>query len=512
MLILFFGLGHSSIYIVDESRNAQAAWEMLQSGDYIVPQFNQGLRGDKPPLHYWLMTAAYAIGGKNAFTARFFSVVMALLLFTGMFAFMRKYAQLDTASWAIIICITAIYLPLQFRLATPDPYLIAFFGLAMLAFYEGWKQQKTLFLVTAYVLLGLASLAKGPIAPAMAGFSILLFLLWDKQFTWASIRRFRPFLGIVVFLGVALPWYFLVHWKTEGVFTHAFFVEHNLDRFRQTKEGHGGNFLLVPLLMIVSLFPFSVLLPQAWRYHRKSQESHYRFVGSVVLAFLVFFTLSQTKLPSYPAPAYPFLVLLIAPALVQIIKGRTHLYTWQVLFLLLLGLGAPVGAYFGLGSIPAAAGMKSQTLWLLAVSLGTIMATTYHYLGRPKAAMITFAVAFGLLQLIVLGHLLPRLDQENHVQRSLALLQAQEQPVIAYHKFSPSYVFNHGAPIHFARTAEDFQAFIQTYGDQCPIVLTVDDRKNDIDCDPRLQLLFKQKDLFERPVTVIYRYENEFCP
>ena len=122
------------------------------------------------------------------------------------------------------------------------------------------------------------------------------------------------------------------------------------------------------------------------------------------------------------------------------------------------------------------------------------------------------ATAFWLLQIILLGYLLPQLDRQNHVQQSLALLQAREQPIITYHKFSPAYVFNHRAPVHFARTAADYDLLIQKFGDQCPLVLTVDDRKNDIDCDPRLQFLFKQKDLFERPVTTIYRYEKESCP
>ena len=509
---LFLGLGSTSIYIVDESRNAQAGWEMLQSGDYIVPHFNHGLRGDKPPLHYWFMTIAYAIGGKTAFAARFFSAFVGLLLIAGLYQFSRRYHRSEVSFWLVLCCASAVYLPLQLKLATPDPYLIAFFGLGMLALWHGWQQQHLGYLLAGYLFIGLASLAKGPIAPAMAGLSMVIFLLWDGKLKWTYIRQFRPFLGALIFLAVALPWYLLVHAKTDGIFTQAFFVEHNIDRFSSTKEGHGGGVWVVPLLMLVSLLPFSVFLPQGIRYFRKEGKSHDRLAASIVIAFLVFFTISRTKLPSYPAPAYPFLALFLAPALAQMAKEEQRLYTWQLLLLLMISLGLPIGAYFGLASIPEGAHLQGQAVWLVPCSLAVLLAGWYHLQQQPRRVLYAIATAFWLLQIILLGYLLPQLDRQNHVQQSLALLQAREQPIIAYHKFSPAYVFNHRAPVHFARTAADYDLLIQKFGDQCPLVLTVDDRKNDIDCDPRLQFLFKQKDLFERPVTTIYRYEKESCP
>ncbi len=78
-LLLFIRLGATPIYILDEAKNAQCAREMLQKGDWIVPTFNNELRTDKPPLHYFFMMLAYKVFGINEFAARFFSVVMGLL-------------------------------------------------------------------------------------------------------------------------------------------------------------------------------------------------------------------------------------------------------------------------------------------------------------------------------------------------------------------------------------------------------------------------------------------------
>lgn len=509
-LVLFLGLDATSIYIVDEARNTQAAWEMMQAKEWIVPMFNDGLRGDKPPLHYWMMRVAYWVGGKNAFAARFFSASFGFLIILGCYFFANKHYDRLTARWSILIMTSALYLPLQFRLGTPDPYLISLFAGGMLVLFKGWQEKRRFWLAVGYFVLGLATLAKGPVAPVMAALSISIFLLWDRNFNWPTIRQFSPFWGMVIVLAVALPWFIAVHRQTGGVFTQAFFVEHNLERFSTTKEGHGGGIWLVPLLLIVSTLPFSVFLPQAWSTYQQAPGQVSRYTGSIVLAFLVFFTLSQTKLPSYPAPAYPFFALLLAPGVAAIYQGQKNIFHWQMIFLLLLSLALPFGVYFGLSSIPEALDLSWQAAWLIPVPILVLFATVVHFRKQAQRSLQLIASAFVLLQILLFTLLLPQLDRKNHVQQSQYLFTPGTR-VIAYHKFSPAYVFYHDQPIRLAKTAKEFEALIQQYGGQCPLVLTTTDRKNDIDCDQRLQLLFQQKDLFENPVTIIYRYEYESC-
>src|ERR1051325_9156340 len=78
-VLLFSGLGSPPVYILDEARNAQAAREMMQRNDMVVPTFNGELRPHKPPLHYYFMQIAYRAFGMNAFAARFFSAVFGWL-------------------------------------------------------------------------------------------------------------------------------------------------------------------------------------------------------------------------------------------------------------------------------------------------------------------------------------------------------------------------------------------------------------------------------------------------
>ncbi len=62
---IFFGNLAYPFIEPDESRYAQIALEMLQSGDYIVPRLNGQPYLDKPPLLYWATAASFGIFGTN---------------------------------------------------------------------------------------------------------------------------------------------------------------------------------------------------------------------------------------------------------------------------------------------------------------------------------------------------------------------------------------------------------------------------------------------------------------
>lgn len=73
------GLDFYSIYILDESKNAEAAREMWDSGNWFNPTFNGQPRYDKPPLHYFFMGVAYSILDVSEFSARIFSGIFGWL-------------------------------------------------------------------------------------------------------------------------------------------------------------------------------------------------------------------------------------------------------------------------------------------------------------------------------------------------------------------------------------------------------------------------------------------------
>ncbi|MFM7842590.1 MAG: ArnT family glycosyltransferase, partial [Nitrospira sp.] len=74
-LLFFLGLGSLGLTDRDEGSNAEAAREMVETGDWVSPTLNYQPRFAKPAFIYWLMSAAYTTFGVSEFSARLPSAV-----------------------------------------------------------------------------------------------------------------------------------------------------------------------------------------------------------------------------------------------------------------------------------------------------------------------------------------------------------------------------------------------------------------------------------------------------
>ncbi len=77
-IAFFWNLG--SVGLVDETEPlfAEAARQMVVTGDWITPYFNGATRFDKPPLIYWFMAVAYQLIGVNEWAVRLPSTLAGL--------------------------------------------------------------------------------------------------------------------------------------------------------------------------------------------------------------------------------------------------------------------------------------------------------------------------------------------------------------------------------------------------------------------------------------------------
>ena len=57
VLLLFLGLGANTIWDANEAFYVDTPRHMVESGDYINPQFNGEPRMNKPVLSYWVVAA-----------------------------------------------------------------------------------------------------------------------------------------------------------------------------------------------------------------------------------------------------------------------------------------------------------------------------------------------------------------------------------------------------------------------------------------------------------------------
>ena len=70
-LTFFFGLGNGAIADSDEAYYAEAARQMVVTGDWLTPYYNDTVRFQKPVMMYWLIAIGYLLTGVNEAAARF---------------------------------------------------------------------------------------------------------------------------------------------------------------------------------------------------------------------------------------------------------------------------------------------------------------------------------------------------------------------------------------------------------------------------------------------------------
>ena len=253
----FFRLSGIGLLGPDEPRYAQVAREMLVSGDWVTPVLYHHTWLEKPILLYWGEMLSYAAFGVSDWAARLPSAAAATLLVLGTFLGVRRIRRPARLDAALMVASSLLVFGFA-RAASTDMLLAAPWCLSLLAWFcwyqAGWEEDPGSprlstsvtardagaahppvlakdgrpFLYLFYALNALAMLAKGPVAPLLACFVLILFCFSQRN-PRALLRTLSP-AGIALFLAIAAPWYVLVQLRTPEFF-RIFFLQHNLARF-----------------------------------------------------------------------------------------------------------------------------------------------------------------------------------------------------------------------------------------------------------------------------------------
>ena len=166
---------------------------------------------------------------------------------------------------------------------------------------------------------GLGTLAKGPVAVFLAGLIIVAFAALRRD--WRLVLRTLWLPGIVLYLVVVLPWFIAVQ-RANPEFFRVFILEHNLARYATDTFRHKQPFWYYLPVALVGLLPWTVFVITAlvdairdWRYsvaEPQGKEDLRTYLALWFLLPVVFFSLSQSKLPGYILPAIPAGTILLA--------------------------------------------------------------------------------------------------------------------------------------------------------------------------------------------------------
>lgn len=321
-------LGTYPLMDTTEARYAEIARKMLETGDWLMPQFEYGVPfWGKPPLSTWLSAAAMAVFGVNEFAAR----LPSLLLLAGCAALVRALATVrggaDQGWWTLVLFVATALVFVAAGAVMTDPALALGTTLAMAGFWtavHGEARRRGAAGVAFFAGLAIGLLAKGPVAAVLAFFPIAVATAWTRS--WGAAWRRLPWVaGSAAVALVTAAWYWAAERASPG-FLDYFLVGEHWKRF--VEPGWKGDLYgsaharprgTIWLFWIAAALPWSIgalawLLRSAARERARLRS----LVADPWRAYLLlwtvtpmlFFTMSGNILATYVLPGLPAFALL----------------------------------------------------------------------------------------------------------------------------------------------------------------------------------------------------------
>jgi 4-amino-4-deoxy-L-arabinose transferase-like glycosyltransferase len=392
--LYIYGLGRVGLVGPDEPRYADVAREMLRLGDYITPRLFDSPWFEKPPLYYWLASLSFRFG-ISELTARLPSAIAAMSFLAFWYWFSRRFYGDGAAKFGCLILATTVGW-IGFARGAAMDMLLATSLSAALALSALWLwESRPAGLYGFYVLLGVAALAKGPLAVALAALVLMGYVIHRRE--WNVIPRMLLSPAVLLFAAVALPWYALCYWRNGFPFIQEFFIRHNVQRlFSGEAIGHPQPFWFYIPIVVAALFPWSpVLLLPLWDAGKRGWKNLSAAPERVLLLYWIllpflFFSLSENKLPGYLLPILPPLTLWIGHVISEHDGTKTSAHTlarWTLGASMLLLLTTPLVALL----LPEAlsTGLRRSLTLLQASGL-------WHEISRGPVPLFAWGILTGL--------------------------------------------------------------------------------------------------------------------
>ncbi len=356
----------------DEPRYAQIAREMLVRFDSahtlkgrlsacVTPYLYGHPWLEKPALYYWRAMFVFREFGVHDWSARLpsasFTFIMVALIYLHMRRF-RRGGHLD-AALITVACAGIIGFA---RGASTDMQMAAPLSIGLLGWYAWYETRSKFWLFDIYFFTAVATLAKGPVAPFLAILIMMAFAALRRE--WSIVKQSFWGPGVLLYFAIVLPWFIAVQHQNPTFFRE-FFLQHNLERFATNRFQHEQPIWYYLVVVLLAVMPWTVIAMRAlvdgiqtsvaeWRLrHSKPSKPKPSRPGDAFPEFLVlwalipilFFSLSQSKLPGYILPSIPPITILTGDYLYRcrqrglnrwVLLGHSALCGVMTMFALLL--------------------------------------------------------------------------------------------------------------------------------------------------------------------------------
>lgn len=314
---IFPRLGSLPLREWDESRLAASAYEMYDSGNYLVATFDYApdLWNTKPPLLLWLQALSIRFFGLSETAVRLPSALAMLFSALSLFYFTSKLSRPLAGFYSalIFLCSKGLFFYHCGRSADYDALMIMFCILYCGFFYLYTRLKQNKYLLYFFLCLALGVLTKG-IQAAIPLAGIFIFALFDKDLLSLAKNR-TTYIGGGIFVLLVGGFYFARECASHGYLLSVWNNEVG-GRFFSTLEQHSGDGLYYyRFLKDVQFSYFFWLVPASFVLNLLTKEPQTRkanlFCTSLALTYFITITISRTKLQWYSLPIIPSLCVII---------------------------------------------------------------------------------------------------------------------------------------------------------------------------------------------------------
>jgi len=457
-------IGDVDLFDWDEINFAEAAREMIQTGDYLTVRIDFEPFHEKPPLYIWLQVISMKIFGVNEFAARLPNALIGIITLIVLFK-IGKYLVDEKFGFLFILAYSGSILPhFYFKTGLIDPLfnLLMFLSIYYLfRYFQEFSQKSHHFdkfynyLLIASLFDGLAILTKGPVGYLLVVLTAFIFWFINRKVIRFPIWEFIIFTAIA-FLPMLL-WELALSMK-YGFYLFFEFINYQFRLFSTQDAGHGGPIYYHLVVLLFGVFPASVFAFRGFRKLPQETDSVKVFSNWMLLLLIIvvsIFSIVNTKIVHYSSLAYFPLTFFAAKGIYSIMYLSTG---WKKSTSWLLGL---IGIPIAILSIIFPIIVMNIKLFLPKITdkfTYQILAGAYSWDGNEwlPGAILLIGIVVSLILSNSRKYLLSIITLFGSTTIFIVLLLPLLVPKIEQ--------YTQLTPINFIKGLKDQNCYVQTYG------------------------------------------------
>jgi len=340
-LLLFIPfLGAVHLFDWDEINFAEAAREMILTGNYSIVQIDYQTFFEKPPLFFWMQALSMHLFGINEFAARFPNAIVGVMSLLLIFNIGKRYYDTKFGLLWVLSYAGSILPFFYFKSGIIDPWFNFFIFLGVYyatRFLDETENRNKWNLVWAGMAIGLGILTKGPVA------LLLMLLTLGVYFVIKRFKGFPSVLDFAIFFSVLLvtggSWFIIEYLRgNENVIYE--FIQVQIDLLSKNVADHEQPWYYHSVVLFIGVFPAAILAIKSFgrNVSDNTKQKHLTLIMKILFwVVLIVFSSVKTKIVHYSSMTYFSLTFLAAHTVYYLMNERIRWSRWMTVALSFVG-------------------------------------------------------------------------------------------------------------------------------------------------------------------------------